>query len=1000
MSTDWKKVLALFDLALSIQRDELARWMDELSESEPDVAHALAAMLSAHLRAEGGADIDRLVVDAAFDLPVGDESETGFHAGRMIGPYRLLRFLGSGGMATVWLCERMDGTLRREFALKLPWKHATSTRFAERFVRERDILARLRHPNIARLFDAGVDADGQAYLALDYIEGQSITTWSDAHVLGLDARLILFGEVLDAVQFAHANLVVHRDIKPANILVDEQGHASLLDFGIAKLLDVGGAGAGETELTAAGSRLLTMQYASPEQLKGEPLTTATDIYSLGVVLHELLAGRRPYTIPRNSAALLEQAITDGTRESLSRACSDERAKVLGLRNARSLRIALRGDLDAIVGKAMARDPVERYATVDMFHEDLRRLRSGHPVSARHPSKLRASVRFVGRHALASTIVAVLVCGLLASTVIALIIAGRERDQRERAEAVRNFLIGVFAQANPDENRGQPFTAQQLLEKGEKQLALQRDDSAATRADLTAVIGDLYWNIGEYGRAEPLLKQAIATSTDSAIPADVKARALIGLANMEAEKRSFDDALLHLDQAHDLAISEGAVGANLSADARRQRADVLVRRGDFATAEPLLRELLKSDQARRGSDSEAVATDWRLLAICLEELSRYDESAAAFGEAARIARALHGDHHSSLAYVLNDLGLMLMHRGDLAGAENALRETLSISHGIHGEESRDSWAVESNLLRVMELEGRYAEALKARQTMLEKEQRILAETTPETLAFHTNFLGLDYRELGRLKEAETSFREVIALWARIHGADDSSDSAAAKVNLGVTLTLQGRYAEAEPVMRSAVDLRAANEPPGSLTLNISRGELGNLLRLQGDANTALIQIQAAVDAYALALQASGEAITPGMISLLTQLAECQLDAGKANEALVSAKAALDRARVLLPASNPRLGSPLFALGRATLALGQLENAELLFREALLVRSGNYPPEDPRILEVQVGLADALHRRDQDAEASALLSELGPRLAASTSPYAKTLSLRLPERSPAQ
>lgn len=993
-AADWKHALELFEQALELSEPQRAALLEDLARREPALAAQLVSLLDADAGAVAVADAidDRL----ASELAAPGLQHDGYDdhaAGALIGPYRLLRRLGHGGMAVVWLARRSDGSLDRPVALKLPLQMHARAGFAERFARERDILARLTHPHIARLYDAGTDAEGQAFLALEYIEGEPITHWCDAHTSSVRERLVLFCQVLDAVQFAHANLVMHRDLKPANILVDTQGSVSLLDFGIARLLDGDGGSAAETQLTAAGGRLLTLQYASPEQIRGEPLTTATDIYSLGVVLHELLAGTRPYRLAFDSAAQLEQAIVAVARDPLARNASDARARQVGLRHARALARTLAGDLDAVVAKAMAAAPSDRYATVEMLQEDLRRHLDGHPVRARRPSRLRAVSRFVRRHAVASTIVGALLVAVLASTVLALVTAQRERAQRERAEAVREFLVGVFAQANPDENKGQPFTAVQLLEKGERQLEEQRDAPTATRADLTAVIGDLYWQVGEFARAAPLLEKAVAASADASVPDDVQARALLGLANMQAEKRAFDEALANLDRAYALARHSGSAGTRLAADVRRQRADVLVRRGDFALAEPLLRELLVVDRGVFGARSTAVATDWRLLAICLEELSRYDESAAAFRESIAINRELHGNLHSSVAYALNDLGLMLMHRGDLAGAEAALRETLAIEAVLHGEQTRSYWTVESNLLRVIELEGRFAEALPARLAMLAKEHATLAETTPETLAFHTNFLGIDYRELGRFDEAEARFREALAMWKSIHGNSGTPDSAPALMNLGVTLALRGRLAEAETTMQAALAIRAKHEPPGSLPLNQSRGEYGNLLRLLGRPVEAVREQRAAIDTYSAALRAAGNDRHPALAALLAQLAESQLDAGDAAAAEAGATNALAMAREVLPANNLRLGTSLFALARARLALGLAATAEPLLREALAVRSPPYPSEDPRVLEVQVALVSALQALDKPGEAEALRRQIGPVLEALATPYAENLLARL-------
>lgn len=996
MAADWKHALKLFEDAVDLPAEARQALIGEIARNDAALATQVRSLLAAHTStAEAALAIQ---VQAALVAPTASAEEfPGFVADQQVGPYRLLHGIGRGGMASVWLAERVEGTLRRTFALKLPQMVAARRGFAERFDRERDILARLRHPHIARLHDAGVDASGQPFLALDYIEGAPITRWCDARTAVLRERLALFGQVLEAVQFAHANLVIHRDLKPSNILVDANAQVSLLDFGIAKLLDDSGGSIAETELTAAGGRLLTLQYASPEQIRGDALTTATDIYSLGVVLHELLAGTRPYRLAFDSAAQLELAITNAARESLVRNLKVERARAFGLRNVTALRRMLAGDLDAIVGKAMEKSPADRYATVEMLHDDVRRYLDGHPVRARRPSRWRAATRFLRRHAAASIVVGALLGAVLASAIIAVHTAQRERAQRERAEAVRTFLIGVFDQANPDENKGQPFTAQQLLEKGERQLAEQTDAPVATRADLTAVIGNLYWGIGDFTRAEPLLTRALETANDPDVPADIKARALIGLANMQSEKRAFDDALANLDRAYGFARTAGDAGAVIAADARRQRADVLVRRGDFTDAEALLRELLVSDAVRFGARSEAMATNWRLLAISLEELSRYDESEKAFNEALAISRALHGNTHSSVAYILNDLGLMLMHRGDLPGAERALREGLKVTALLFGAQTRASWAVESNLLRVLELEGRFAEALPQRLAMLAKEKQLLAETTPETLAFHTNFTGLDYRELGRFEEAEATFREALAMWARIHGTDDSPDSASARMNLGITLGLRGRLVEAEAAMRRGIAIRVAHEPPGSMTLNLSRGELGQVLRLQGRFADARKEHTEAVAAYSAALASAGETVHPTLATLLAMRAESELDDGAAGAAEATASDALTMARRVLPTGNVRLGSSLYASARANLALERAAMAEPLLREALIVRSPTYPATDPRMLEVKVALIGALEALQRTDEARALRGELVPQLKAmTTSPYANELLRRLESR----
>ena len=304
-------------------------------------------------------------------------------AGALVGPYRLISELGQGGMGVVWLAQRADGEVKRPVALKLPIISLHNRTLADRFTRERDILAQLTHPRIARLYDAGVTDRGQPYLALEYVEGEKIISYCDTRRLGVKARLQLFLQVLGAAQDAHTNLIVHRDLKPANILVTKEGDVRLLDFGIAKLLTDGEAN--ETEITRMGGSALTPDYASPEQIAGSTVTTASDVYSLGVILYELLTGGRPYKLKRDTRSGLEDAIlaAEPARPSQT-AAGDSTARARGV-TAKRLARNLKGDLDTIVLKALSKQPAQRYATADAFAQDIERYLGGEAVLAQPES---------------------------------------------------------------------------------------------------------------------------------------------------------------------------------------------------------------------------------------------------------------------------------------------------------------------------------------------------------------------------------------------------------------------------------------------------------------------------------------------------------------------------------------------------------------------------------------------------------------------------------------
>ncbi|CAG1017544.1 partial eukaryotic-like serine/threonine-protein kinase, partial [Burkholderiaceae bacterium] len=355
----WSALSALYEEADTLPAHELPAWLARLEQE----GHPLLPQLRRMLEARAHLATDDFLGTLPRLSSEGHEASS-WSAGRRVGPYRLVRPLGEGGMAEVWLAERDDGAFKRQVAIKLPYPRPGRETFALRFDRERDILATLRHPHIAGLFDAGVTKEGQAWLALEYVEGQPISTFCDQQKLPIRERVKLFRQVLLAVQHAHANLVIHRDLKPANILVTPEGEVRLLDFGIAKLLDAGAEAIEETELTRQAGRSMTPRYASPEQLTGLPLTTACDVYSLGVVFYELLCGERPYELKTESPAQLEHAILEvEPRAPSRRGLTDAVAEARGT-SAKALRRALSPELDAIALRCLAKKATARYSSVD------------------------------------------------------------------------------------------------------------------------------------------------------------------------------------------------------------------------------------------------------------------------------------------------------------------------------------------------------------------------------------------------------------------------------------------------------------------------------------------------------------------------------------------------------------------------------------------------------------------------------------------------------------
>ncbi len=511
---DWAVISPLFDEALDRSAEQRTHWLDNLPADQRRLSGVLRQLLADHASVESAEFMG--MPPSLYAADTNDDGKTG-----TVGPYRLLREIGRGGMGSVWLAEHRGGLIERKVAIKLPHPGLATRAFGERLQRERDILASLTHRHIARLYDAGVTADGQPFIALEYVEGKTIVEACDTQRRTVYERIELFLQVLGAVQYAHAHLVIHRDLKPSNVLVDDEGQVRLLDFGVAKLL-VDGLGEA-TELTLDAGAALTPDFASPEQIMGRPLGTASDVYSLGVLLYQLLTGVRPYHLPRQSRESLAQSIlaVDVPRPSVAATKDPQAAAMRGASPAQLAR-TLRGDLDTIVLKALKPVPEDRYETAAALHADLRRFLRGEPVLARPDGAAYRLRKFVARNRLA---VAGGVIGVAAITVAAVgyaiearaAVAERDyaRAVADRSDAISRFLNDLLIEAAQSQH---PISVNELLGRSEKLIAAGYRDNPEHRAVVLDTLGMYYLTIGNQVKAADLMKQALAAAAGSTDPA--------------------------------------------------------------------------------------------------------------------------------------------------------------------------------------------------------------------------------------------------------------------------------------------------------------------------------------------------------------------------------------------------------------------------------------------------------------------------------------------------
>lgn len=677
----WQALSPYLDQALALTDDERAAWLASLGEQNPALAAQLQALLDEH----------RVLAQEGFleKGPAALPSTPGL-AGQTIGPYTLISQIGQGGMGVVWLVQRNDGRFQRKAAVKL-LSVGLAGGVAERFRREGAILGRLSHPHIAELLDAGVTTAGQPYLILEYVDGLPIHSYCDQHNLDVNVRCRLFLDVLSAVTHAHANLIVHRDIKPSNVFVSRGGQVKLLDFGIAKLMEGAGSDGSATLLTHEAGSALTPEFAAPEQIRGGPVTTATDVYALGVLLYLLLAGQHPAGPGPHSAAGLVKAIMETEPPRVSEVAGRTAAKPSPTpdRGAtpEKLRRQLRGDLDTIVAKAMKKEPQERYASVTALADDLRRYLRHEPISARPDTISYRVGKFARRNRLAVALTALALIAIIAGTAGTLIQARRAREQRDfafrqltRAEAINDLDNFILTDAAPS---GKPLRLNELLERAERLVRREHDLTDVNHIQLLVSIGRKYQSQDQDASALRALEEAYKLSRNVT---DRSTRALAACALGNAASVSGDpkraqalirEGFQELPNESQFVLDQIFC---LECGSRVSR--------DTGEASEAVARALTAEQLLEGSPvrTDALQADTLMgLAEAYRSAGHFVEADSTFDRASKVLATLGRDDTQEAGTLFNNWGLMLFHSGRILEAERTLRRAIEISQENQAEE---------------------------------------------------------------------------------------------------------------------------------------------------------------------------------------------------------------------------------------------------------------------------------------------------------------------------
>ncbi len=814
-AADWQEIERLFFVALDLPADERSAFLTDACGERFDLRRRVDALLAASSAEEDV--IEQVVGRAAAEIPPQLSSSDAPLA--RLGPYRIVRVLGEGGMGMVYLGERDDGAYQQQVAIKVVKEERLGLALRHRMRTERQILAQLNHPGIARLLDGGTADDGRPYLVMEYVEGETIDAYCDRARLSVRERLVLFCDVCAAVEYAHGHLVVHRDIKPANVMVTTEGRPKLLDFGIAKLLNEGVEHPG---LTTLGQRVLTPAYASPEQLRDEPVTTAVDVYGLGVLLYRLLTGRSPYRVSDMATGdALRRAICEEApaRPSL-RVVSDEidqrameHAAARGV-TPRQLSRQLDGDIDHILAKALRKEPKERYASVERLAEDLERHLEGLPIDARKGNRRYQLGRFVSRHRTALlSVVAATVAALLALSV-GLVGQMREAERANReAEAsaeVTAFLVDLWSASDPYKTR-EVVTAREMLDLGVARIERELVDRPLVQARLMGTMGQLYHTRGSFEEADALLQGALARwQQQEADHGSEVATAHLNLADNLRVLGRVEASMPHYEQALDRRLARFGETSLEVAEVRNNHALALIRQAAYPAAEA---QLLAALAVRRRSPEAQYPLAQTLHNLTLIALRQGDYAEAAKRAAETLAlkaEVLAPDHpstgrtHLLAAQAARELG-------DLEGAERAFESALTILRPAFGDDHLSVLGAEGDRAYVRFLRAGSGAGTDARPEIEAEQRRVLAAKRARLGAGHVEVaislaaLAHQVGERGGAAEAEGLLREALAVRLARQG-EAHPGVAGVRFALGELLHSAARLSEAEPLLRRALEVR--------------------------------------------------------------------------------------------------------------------------------------------------------------------------------------------------
>lgn len=811
---DWKKLSQIFDKVLTLPQERRTTYIKNICGNDPELEKKVRDMLDKMEESDQYFDQQFKQNQAALDeldsLLKNEDESADFFKGKTIGRWVVTELIGRGGMGSVYKAQRTDESgLQQVGALKIVHHSLITPSHIERFKLEQQILSGLHHPNISGFIDSGITDDEIPYMVMEYVEGESILTYCNQQNLSVEKRLKLFKTICRAIQYAHKSLIVHRDLKPENILITKDGHVKILDFGIAKLLDPN-LYEGSAIETKPGMRLLSLEYASPEQISGKPINISTDIYSLGVLLYKLLTDLHPFDTDNLSYREVEKIVLDqdAPLPSTRLANLSDSTRVNEIAQNRKVEPGnlikkLKGDLDAIVNKALRKDPERRFDSVESFLHDIDRYQNGLPIYARPDTVGYRTRKFIHRHLWAVTAAALVILTLtvgLATTLWqaeqARKNAEQARQNEEQAEQVSAFLLELFEGSDPTSANDGSTTVRELLDQGYEKFRTELTDQPVVRARMLGTIGKVYSNLGLFDEALPALEESIAGFQNVDAQSTDYALALLLFANLQYRLGEWDKAETAARHAYEINLNHYEEDAPEMASIMNTLALVLEEKGEMDEAYKLYRRIIeiRRNQPEQNSD---LAINLNNLAILLQQDGELDEADELFREAIGVVEEEWGEEHPYMAYVLNGYAGVHEDRKDFEQANETMQRALAIGRAVFPEEHPFIAVAIHNIGRIYENMENFEEALNYYNEGLSLRRQTLPETHVD-LASSLDALGLVYIKTDKPAEAEPLLREALEI-RRQSMEEDDWRIAQVESHLGRSLLLQQKFEEAEVLL---------------------------------------------------------------------------------------------------------------------------------------------------------------------------------------------------------